>query len=217
MKIHFYHRKLSQTWPLVLLCLFGVGCQSPNNFLRQTTPLPGWRSPTDYLFLTEDDLPEGWQSNSPVPTAEPDPTINANAREWYQVGSSITVYQIIWRSYTIEDAQVHYLDRYKNEFRVPQPPIPAYRHYCEFTPPVEITFRSKVANEFYLACGSLDISYCEVLARYRNYVTILRIDAKLDCNNDSQEGLPYSEIEKIIRAMDSRFEKFLVENPINSP
>ena len=58
------------------------------------------------------------------------------------------------------------LDRRKNEFRTPQPPIPEFHTYCEFEPPEEITSKSKAADEFYLACGTWDISQCEALARY---------------------------------------------------
>jgi hypothetical protein len=112
---------LWQVLTLVLMCSFSVSCKSPLTFLQpHSTPLPGWRSPTDYLFLNENDLPKGWQLDFPGPTPEPDPTINANARKFYKVGSSISVYQIVWRAYTIDDAQKHYLDRRKNEFRAPQ-------------------------------------------------------------------------------------------------
>ena len=94
---------------VMILSAIAVSCNSPLSLLFPTaTPLPGWRSPTAYLFLNEKDLPEGWQLDFPGPTPEPDPTINANAREFYKVGSSISVYQIIWRAYTINDAQEHY-------------------------------------------------------------------------------------------------------------
>jgi len=203
---------------IIILCAIGTSCNSPwSSLLPKPTPLPGWRSPTDYLFLTEKDLPQGWQLDFPGPTPEPDPTTNANARKYYKVGSSISVYQIIWRAYTINNAQEHFLDRRKNEFRTPQQPIPASHNYCEFKPPAEITFKSEVADEFYLACGTWDISDCEALARYRNYVTILRIDIETECNGGYQEGLTYPDAERIIRAMDSHFEEFLRENPLDSP
>ena len=209
----------SRILAVVILCAIGVSCNSPLASLFPTaTPLPAWRTPIEYLFLTEEDLPQDWESNFPGPIPKPDPTINVNAREFYKVGHHSTlVYQTIWRAYTIKDARKLYLDRRKNEFRTPQQPIPEYHTYCEFVPPSDITFKSQVADEFYLACGTWDISYCEVLARYRNYVTILRIDIETECNSEHHEGLTYLDTERIIRAMDARFEEFLQENPLDSP
>jgi len=207
-------------WKALSLTLVSVFCVSCNSLFAITrahsTPLPGWDSPIDDLFLTLDDLPAGWQSKSAIPITKADPTINVNSRDWYQVGSSISVYQIIWRASTIENAQTRYVDRIENEFRTPQTPVPSYRTFSEFTTPSEISFRSKVADEFYVVCGWSDLSYCEVVARYRNYVTILRMDAKSQCENKTAEGLSYSEIGKIIMAMDGHFEKFLTENPFDS-
>ena len=212
------NQRMRQILTIIILCFTGAGCNFPLSvLLPKATPLPGWRIPTDYLFLTEKDLPEGWQLDFPGPTPEPDPTINLNARKFYKVGSSVSVYQTIWRSYTINDAQEFYADRRTNGFRTPQPPIPENRIYCEFKPPAEIVFKSEVADELYLACGTWDSSYCKVLARYRNYVTILRIDMETECNGEYYEGLTYLDAEQIIRAMDSHFVKFLRENPIDSP
>lgn len=187
---------------------------------RPRMPPPGWRSPVVALLLDESDLPEGWQVDLEFPQGRiTDPTINHVAREWWNPHKgSAGIMQSIWRAYTIEDAQRKYNQlRHESILVGTYTPQPWDDVYIEFRPPEEIEFRSQVADEFYLACGWLEWPHCHVIVRYRNYVTAMTLDLEAKYEEHVYQGLTYSEIEAIVRAMDAKFADFLRTHPIVTP
>lgn len=172
------------------------------------TPRPGWRSPVSELFVDESAFPEGWRGDFPEDTTM-DPTVNHVAREWGRAGVSGTVTQAIWRAYTVAEAEAKYNEVYaESHFERGQPLNPG-SIFIPFELPVEINFQSQVADEFRLACGWWDEAYCQVVARYRNYVVYMRLEREAACEGQVTRGLTYTEIEAVVRAMDAKFAEAL--------
>ena len=167
------------------------------------TALPGWRSPVSELFVDESALPAGWKIGSPAGTTT-DPTINHLAREWYHEGCSGGVFQSIWRAYTAGAAAGKYDGLRDSQFNFGPPADPGAA-FIPLKPPEEIDFQSEAADEFYLACGWSTWAYCELVARYRNYVVEMRLDLQAEYEGQVHCGLTYPEIEAAIRAMDAKF------------
>lgn len=179
------------------------------------TPPPGWRSPVSELFVDESAFPEGWQIDFPE-DATMDPTINHIAREWGRKEISGTAFQSLWRAYTVADAERKYSELRASQFEPSRPLYPGTT-FVPFEPPAEIDFQSQVADEFYLACGWWGEAYCEVVARYRNYVVALRLEREAEHEGHVTYGLTYPEIEDVIRAMDAKFAEALDSFPTPPP
>ena len=193
---------------IILTALTVVSC----NLLPEPTPtpLPGWRSLVSDLLLEDDAFPEGWARIRTMPIASlTDPTINHVYRSWWGQSQGVgKVQQAIWRGYTISDAKEHYAELRQNQFYLVSTPPPT-DFYVPFEPPDEITFRSQVADEFYLACGWRGKAFCRVIARYRNYVAEMESELETAVPGHVVHGLTYAEIETAVRAMDARFEELL--------
>lgn len=172
---------------------------------RTPTPTPplGWRSSVSDLFVDESAFPVGWQIGFPEDTTM-DPTINHVGREWWgPPDESGVVIQSIWRAYTVTDAEKKYDELQVSQFQ-PSRPSP-YDIFVPFEPPTEFDFQSQTADEFYLACGWWGVAYCEVIARYHNYVVEMRLPREAECGGYATHGLAYAEIEAAVRAMDAKF------------
>ena len=173
------------------------------------TALPGWRSSVSELFVDDSVFPEGWRTDFPEDTVT-DPTINHIGRSWGRRGISGTVTQAIWRAYTVADAQRKYNELRTSQFH-PKRTLPPYELFLEFEPPDEIDFQSQVADEFYLACGWWTSAYCEVVARYHNYVVDIRLDLEAEYAGHTSHGLTYAEIETVVTAMDTKFAEAMAQ------
>ena len=195
--------------PVSLLILM-VGCQILAAPEPTPIPLPGWRSLVSDLLLEDNAFPEGWVRIRTMPIDSlTDPTVNHVYRSWWGESKGAgKVQQAIWRSYTIADAEKHYAELRQSQFYLLSTPPPS-DFYVPFEPPDEIDFHSQIADEFYLACGWRIWAYCEVVARYHNYVVAM--DMKLEAKHEGHvtQGLAYAEIEDAVRAMDARFEQVL--------
>ncbi len=189
--------------------LLGCGVLS----LPTPTPLPGWRSLTSDLLLEDDAFPEGWTRIRDWPVNSlTDVTINHVYRSWW--GGEVSnweVEQVIWRAYSIKDAEEYYAKRRQGQFAPPSGTLAPYDLYVEFVPPEEIAFKSQDADEFYLACGWWTWAYCEVVARYHNYVVEMQFDLEAEHEGEVSHGMTYAEIESIIRAMDAEFSEGMEE------
>ena len=201
-------KAMHHRWCFVLIfsiAALAVGC---GVFHPPTpTPLPGWRSPVSELFVDESAFPEGWQIGS-VRGAVMDPTVNHVAREW-EGGEYGLAFQSIWRAYTVADAEEKYDELLASQFQ-PSRPSP-YDIFVPFEPSTEIDFQSQTADEFYLACGWWGTAYCELIARYLNYVTEMRLDREAECDGHISYEMTYAEIETVVRAMDAKFAEVMEE------
>jgi len=198
---------------ILFLVIPVVSCQLSRQ--PTPTPLPGWRFLVSELFVDESAFPEGWHVEFPEDTVT-DPTVNHVYRSWGRKHISGTVDQQIWRAYTIADAKEKYAELRNSQFQ-PSRPLHPSTTFVEFEPPAEVSFRSQVADEFYLACGWWDWAYCQVVARYRNYVVLMRLAREAEFQEHYTHGLTYAEIEAVVRAMDAKFveapETFSVSPP----
>ena len=188
---------------VILVMTMVMGCR-----VLQPTP-PGWRSLVSALLVEDNVFPEGWARIRDLPQAGlTDPTINHVYRSWWkQAEGDGKADQAIWRAYTIAAAKEQYADLRRSQFYLLGTLSPD-EFFVEFTPPDEIDFQSETADEFYLACGWRIWAHCEVVARYRNYVTNMMLDLEAECKGHVTHGLTYPEIETVVRAMDARFEQF---------
>ena len=188
-----------------------VGCHTIIAPVPTPTLLPGWQSLVSDLLLEDDALPEGWSRIRNHPRGSlTDSTINHVYRSWWNEaeGSSGKVQQHIWRAYSIVDAKEKYAELRQSPVLLSRFTPSPYDFYVEFCTPPEIGFQSQVADEFYLVCGWRGVAYCEVVARYRNYVIDMRLAREAECEGHVTHGLTYPEIETVVRAMDARFEQF---------
>jgi len=182
--------------------------------LTTPTPPPGWRSPVYQMLVDDSIFPQDWFVLFPEDTST-DPTTNHVGRRWGHV-SGAKAEQAIWRAYTISDAEAKYDSLRNSQFQPSQPLYPG-TIFVEFKPPTEISFQSQIADEFHLACGWWRWAYCEVVARYRNYVVDIRMDLQAEHEGVHSDGLPYEEIEKIVAAMDAKFAGGLDTLPTPAP
>ncbi len=193
---------------LLLIAIFTTGCERV--VLSQLIPSPlGWRSPVAQLLLDESAFPKGWQIDFDFPEENTmDPTINHVGREWWGPDKgSAYISQSIWRSYTVSDAKKGYTELRQSPLLLAcLTPIPE-DFYVEFSPPLELSFQSQVADEFYMACGWVVWAYCEVVARYRNYTVELNLPLEAEYQGRTRQGLTYGEMEAALKAMDNEFQE----------
>jgi len=191
-----------------------LACNVIPAFKPKPTPLPGWRSSVSALLVDDTAFPDGWVREREFPDT-PDPSINHVYRQWWwKARGDGASNQAIWRAYTIVDAKEQYTElRQQSMFRPDFTPSPGDL-FIAFKSPPEISFRSEIADEFFLACGWLYEAQCHVISRYRNYVTFLSLDLESEYQGYTTVGMTYSEIESVVRAMDAKFVEFLSEYPL---
>lgn len=163
--------------------------------VQPNTTLPPMSA--DDLLLDVDAFPEGWNS-SPCDTnlcKQDSSGITAAERDFYLPNIPGHVYQEVFHfpdDGQAKDKFAVYMSGNFNEADVRQPFVP-------FTPPPEITFKSKIADEYYLACGIDVIPQCKLLSRYENYFVYFYFDLS---TGEERGGLTYSQIEKVLEALE---------------
>ncbi|MBN2501971.1 MAG: hypothetical protein JXB38_14410 [Anaerolineales bacterium] len=177
------------------------------------TPMPGWRSPVYQLLVDDTVFPQDWTVEFPQDTST-DSTANHVGRTWGNVVNGAHAEQAIWRAYSIADAQRKY-DELQSQFHPSRPSEPN-AIFVEPKPPTEISFQSPAVDEIHLACGWVHTAYCVVVARYRNYVTDIRLDLQEEHEGIHSDGLTYEQIENIVMAMDTKFAEFLSSFPLET-
>jgi len=196
---------------IIVICFAWLSgaCNLPHIFQPTPTPPPGWRLPVADLLIDDAVLPESWQVDFPEDTSY-DPTVNKISRIWGNPPNPGTLYQVIWRAYTIEDAEDKYNQLRQSQFH-PTPPTLDTVIFISPEPPKVISYMTEDADEHYFACGWSTVSYCLAIARYRNYV----VEMSFPLNTEHVErpgtytnGLVYSEIELLLDEMDKRFIDF---------
>ena len=173
--------------------------------------MPGWLTPVYELILDDSSLPKDWFVLFPEDTST-DPTVNHVARIWGHPDGAHAE-EVLWRSLTISGAKAKYAEL------VNQPPLHSglkpfpTDFVVEFRPPTDIAFRSQIADQYYLACGWIIWAYCEIAARYRNYVVDFRLDRQAELQHHYSAGLTGADIELLLKTMDARFAERLDRLP----
>ena len=160
------------------------------------------------LFVDDISFPNGWAPH--LYQEDVHPEANHVHRRWSNPPAAGIVSQNIWRSYTTADAQESYTERRRALF---QARVDTEEIVMPLKPPEEIEFQSTVADEYYLACTWERWAYCSYLARYRNYVTYLRLDREAELGTLNSKGLTYAEIETVLTAVDAKFATYLEQFP----
>jgi hypothetical protein len=96
------------------------------------------------------------------------------------------------------------------------PPADPDQVFVAPSTPSEISFDSKLADEFRFECGWHITPYCLLIARYRNYVVELRFPLEVEHiqrPDTYTNGLAYQEVEDLIRAMEEKFIVFFGSMP----
>jgi hypothetical protein len=188
----------------LLTVLLVSGCHRLNKDLTSPTP-QGLQIPISSLFVDISAFPKDWVVEFSDPKdRQDDSTIGAVFREWVGPGA-LPVWQNISRAYSPADAEGIYIKLQKSSY-APNATLPPDIPFVEFIPPEGINLSNLKADEFYLACGVWGFSYCEAVARYRNYVTNIHLPLKTADERDG--GLTYDEMESVLRGMDQQFMEF---------
>lgn len=87
-----------------------------------------------------------------------------------------------------------------------QPRLAPEEMVAPWEPPTAIAFQSAAADESHLACGWEEWASCQYLARYRNYVTYLRLDREAEQGPLVSDGLTYAEIEEVLNGVETQFQ-----------
>lgn len=186
---------------IVLLSMLLSSCNGVSTILKPT-PLPGWRIPVSQLFVDSSVFPDDVTLSYSEPDGkESDSTINHFFREW-SGNSSGRIWQNVFRSYKVSEAEEYYDQLRNSMFSVNGTPSPD-NYFSEFLPPDEVEFTSQFVDEYYFACGYWDGYNCEMLARYRNYVITLHLPHEVPGSDDP--GLSFSQMKPILENMDQRF------------
>ncbi len=179
---------------LSLLPTLTVGCTLVIG-RTSTTPPAG---PHAYeLLLDERAFPQDWRINPCAPDCGRDEGENQAARTFVHDNPTIPghVLQDVFRLGSVEDAQAKFQTYREVDFRKREPPqVPS----TALLPPSEFSYRSLVADDFYLGCGVDIVPVCRVIARYRNYFVHLHIDV----DKGEADGLQIDEVEPVLHALD---------------
>lgn len=205
---------------LAFVMLFLIGCNAEMIDRPKATALPGWWTAlvTD-LLLSDKDLPNGWERIRDWPKGSlSDLTINQVYRSWWNPSENCCkVEQSIWRNYSINDAISWYAGKRQDSFGVQRTPTPpSVEIYTLYEPPEGFHYQSKIADEYYYACGWSSFPRCVILSRYRNYVAIIIVNWQTT-GPDSRlrSGATIAQLEQLFIRQDEIFGEFLKANSIN--
>jgi hypothetical protein len=115
-------------------------------------------------------------------------------REFGVVGVPGHVIQQVFKLGSAESAHAKFRTWREVDFRQRVPPN------VQLSPPSEITYRSPIADEYYLGCGVDKVPACEAIFRFGNYF----IYFYFDIDGGKGDGLKIQQVEPILRAMDER-------------
>lgn len=177
---------------IVAVLVLESGCSIlPVNALA--TPLPN--VPATALLLDMDPFPKGW-AMSQCYTSHCFSDTEA-LREFYLTGVPGHVNQYVFRLGSVESAQAKFKLYRETDFKKKPPPqLPS----TDFLPPSEVTYRSPIADEYYLGCGVDIVPACRAIFRYRNYL----VEFYFDIDSGIGDGLKIQQVEPILRAMDEK-------------
>jgi hypothetical protein len=169
-----------------------VGCSIFK--LQPSVPVP--TIPASAFLLEADVFPKKWVSFSD------ESGVMVAGRSFGIPNAPGQVFQEVYRRPNNKKASEKFEVYLEGEFNVSikyQPAVP-------FAPPLEIPFKSKIADEYYFACGVNEVPQCKMLARYRNYFVFFYFDLS---TKESLGGLTYSEIEHVLESLESKVSEAL--------
>lgn len=176
---------------MAILILLGTGCTGLLG-APTVTPLPD--VPAWHLLLDTKAFPKDWEAD-PC-TLSPDCFGENKAyRNFGIVGVPGNVLQNVLRYGDGEGAKAKFRVYREGAFRKSH-----NEPSTEYLPPPEITYRSPIADEYYLACGVDVIPACKAVFRYANYFVYFYFDIDEGKGN----GLKIEQVEPILRAMDEK-------------
>ena len=176
-------------------------------------PPPGWRTPVRDLIVGDGAFPLDWTAAMDTSS---DPTVNHVGRIWSNpLGSRVD--EGIWRAYTEADAKEKYAELLRQSIFHASQSIYVHDYFVQFEPPTDIVFVSHVADESYFACGWVSLAYCELVARYRNYVVAFQLDRQVERQGHQSAGLTDKDIETLVTAADVRFAEQFDQLPTPAP
>ena len=171
----YANRFFQTTWITILL----AGCS-----IFETQPSISIASPPANAFLLEADVfPKRWVSFS-----DENGTIVAG-RSFGIANEPGKAFQEVYRRPNDNEASMKYKVYLRGEFNK------------SFASTPEITFQSKIADEYYFACGVDVVPSCGMLARYHNYFVYFYFDLS---TKEEPGGLTYSEIEHVLEALEAK-------------
>jgi hypothetical protein len=204
-----------RTWGMgiIISVLLGTGCTA---FLEQSAPTPA--APAWHLLI-DDTLafPQEWNVD-PCDSSHRLCFGETHAlRGFGRVGIPGSVIQDVYRLDSVASAKAMFQRARGVDFKKSSPPrVPS----SEFLPPSEITYRSPIADEFYLGCGVDVVPACEAIFRYGNYFVMFFLNVDKGYVDDVEiigNGLKIEEVEPILRAMDARAAAVLGLRPRAEP
>ena len=141
-------------------------------------------SPREFL-LGADVFPAGWDGPS---FSQDEESEVMSTRSFYKPNEVGHAYQDIYRRSNDWSASDQYKTYLESDFK-------------SLVPPAEIAFRSKIADEYYFACGVDLVTTCRMIARYHNYFVYFYFDLS---TKEQPGGLTYAQIEHVLEAFENR-------------
>jgi len=176
------HLAMAMSLCVVLIAALGTGCTSTSD-APTSLPLPS--VPARELLLATQPFPKGWVVGSCAPDCSRSEGETHAERSFYIPGVPGHVLQDVFRLPDVEAAQANFQSYREVDFQT-------------FTLPLEIRYRSPIADEHYLGCGVDEVPACRAIMRYGNYF----IAFYFDIDNGKGDGLKIADVEPIVRALD---------------
>lgn len=184
--------KLILTVVCLVIALSGIGCISQEHESPKSPPIPSY-----HLLLSEGMLPTGWATDSCEPTCdESNGTWQATRSFYYRGGSGHIIQEVRW--YESEETAVEaFRDHLEVDFRKSHR-LPS----SEFRTPDNLLYRSKVLNEYLVACGIDVVSICRALMQYDGYLISFYVTTD---EGDASTGITIRQLDCILENWESHF------------
>lgn len=183
-----YYRAIISAVVLAVCATALTGCFG----VEQTESEPFPLVPAKSLLLSARAFPPTWQIVPCGSGCNRSERPEHSTRSFSRVGMAGHVIQDVYAFSSITEALASFQHYRSVEFVPLQPPDKT------FEPPLNMTYRSLLADDFFLGCGKQVVPACRTLFRYRNYV----IEFYFDIDSGQGDGLQLQEIEPILRDMD---------------
>ena len=197
-------------WLVLCLGTAGLACTAPMPLGYDPDPAPG--VPTSALLLTAEAFPEGW-------SVDPCNGCEENGESYRTFGVPDKPGHVDQQvSYYSSDGEAEKAFRTYRASDLTEATHEVRRPSTVLRRPPDITYRSPIADEQYLACGVDVVPICRAGLRYGNYFVYFYFRLKSRYYYDYLEpeevgnkasfdraGLTLSVVEAVLRAMDAHY------------